>query len=645
MRKLVICLFVSVVLMSFTIVGIAGAPEHRQGPKNDKFLTEINWGFMVKSHEAYHWHLYKDRGGATYSGSPSWKSYMEFLEWKLEEYGVRDIQRNAFTYNRWYTTDWPGYDKRTDRWRHNRKWTLTLYSDKGKPIPINVASYGAYSGSTPEGGVTAPLVYSDATALPLPGPNLNSLVDGKIVVVTLPKFTTTDPLPPAFLTYGTADSDYMSDSETIPPIGRLVPPSTLVAGSTFYFLGQSSAVIAKLRTTKAAGIVIVWDSAYDTVAGFYTFGVPAPYSNPTLYLGRVEGAKVVADAAAGKTATLKLLAEVEPAETYQLIGYLPGKNYGKPEDEQIVLKSHSDGPSLCQENGGFGILGIIKYFSHIPQKERPRTLVVFITNTHFINGAVVPPDFKDWFIKNPDAAKPIVGYIATEMMGQQEWREIGEVYEPTGLPEIAYLWARNNQLLVDMAIKAVKDNDWPRCEVKSNERPGPHGLGQGTWFGEGSPGTFARYGLNIPGFATMQTTGAYWQTTARINKFDADLFCKQVATFAQLTGELMLANLTAVDPVWGILRTTIATAAAIPNSSPTVPFTPDTVFVDPTKRATLVNEVDAIFTNVKAGAYAVAIQELNVLKGDITLWIKPGTNQTSLNTQIDNAIAKLQAEL
>ena len=70
MRKLIICLFVSVVLMSFTIVEIAGAPEHRQGPKNDKFLTQINWGFMVKPHEAYLWHLYKDMGGGTYSGSP-----------------------------------------------------------------------------------------------------------------------------------------------------------------------------------------------------------------------------------------------------------------------------------------------------------------------------------------------------------------------------------------------------------------------------------------------------------------------------------------------------------------------------------------------------------------------------------------------
>lgn len=53
--------------MSFSIAGTAGAPEHRQGPENNRFLTQINWGFMVKPHEAYQWNLYKDEGGASFS--------------------------------------------------------------------------------------------------------------------------------------------------------------------------------------------------------------------------------------------------------------------------------------------------------------------------------------------------------------------------------------------------------------------------------------------------------------------------------------------------------------------------------------------------------------------------------------------------
>jgi len=41
----------------------------------------------------------------------------------------------------------------------------------------------------------------------------------------------------------------------------------------------------------------------------------------------------------------------------------------------------------------------------------------------------------------------------------------------------------------------------------------------------------------------MGTQGAYWATTARLNTFNKDLFCTQVAAMAQLTGELIKAEL------------------------------------------------------------------------------------------------------
>jgi len=48
---------------------------------------------------------------------------------------------------------------------------------------------------------------------------------------------------------------------------------------------------------------------------------------------------------------------------------------------------------------------------------------------------------------------------------------------------------------------------------------------------------------NLPAFGTMGTQGAYWSTTARINTFNKDLFCTEVAAMSQLTGELMKAEL------------------------------------------------------------------------------------------------------
>ena len=648
MKKLTILFISAMVLISFMAIGLPNAsacddheasnPKFMKGHHWKDDLTNINSRFMVKPHEAYLWHLYKDKGGGTYSGSPSWKRYMKFLEWNLEQYGVRDITRNVWTYDRWYTTDWPGH----------HKWTLT--SD-GKSI--KVASYSAYSGSTTEAGITAPLVYYD----PANPPALSSLA-GKIVVFK----TAPHPCPPNtpvpfipanlgyILQYTFTDHEFVTNPDTYGALYSRVANEESINGDVWYQLGQiggaggTTGFLGILRANGAAGGLIVFDESYDRLAGLYQFGVPVPPTSscPTLFLDRDAGSQVIDDAKSGKTGTLKLLAKVEPTETYQLIGYLPGKNYGKPEDEMVVLTSHTDGPSISQDNGAFGVLGIVHYFSHIPKSKRPRTLMIYMDNRHYMPGMEGAFAQYDYFTLHPEAKKPVVASVGTEHLGQIEYREIGDVFEPTGRVETSYLWARNNQLLIDMAIEAVQDHEWPRVEVKCVERPGINGKHQGPWYGLGG---IAR-SWNIPGYGTMGTQGAYWATTARIKDFDADLFCTQVATMAQLSGQLMVADLLAIDPLWGTLRTSIAGAT---NFYGQLPYLPDSAFVDPanaaTQRATLVNEVDLIFNNVKAGAYAVAIQGLNTLKGDINTWIKPGTNLTSLNTQIDNAIAKLQAKL
>ena len=134
------------------------------------------------------------------------------------------------------------------------------------------------------------------------------------------------------------------------------------------------------------GAIIVYDMAYERTKGLYTFGVPTLYNSPTLILSREDGAKVIDDAKQGKSATLRLEAAVETSEAFQYIAYLPGANYGTPEDEQIILVNHTDGPSITQDNGALGLLGIVKYFSNIPQSERPRTLTVFLDCRHYMPG-------------------------------------------------------------------------------------------------------------------------------------------------------------------------------------------------------------------------------------------------------------------
>jgi hypothetical protein len=265
---------------------------------------------------------------------------------------------------------------------------------------------------------------------------------------------------------------------------------------------------------------------------------------PTLYVDRESGRQLLADAKSGRKATLRLVAQVEPTETYQLFAYLPGRDYGTPRDEKILLITHTDGPSISQDDGAYGILGIVRYFSQIPQAQRPRTLMLFLDNRHYMPGAERAFAKQNWMDQHPQAWNSVVGVIGFEHLGQREYVEKDGVFKRTGLVEHSRLHASNNQLLIDMAIKAVKDNKLKRVSVECVDRPGIHGTSQGNWFGLGAVGR--RRGL--PAFATMGDMGAYWATSARLAAFDAQHFVDQVATMSQLTGELMVADLAKVKP-------------------------------------------------------------------------------------------------
>src|SRR5262249_23227757 len=146
-----------------------------------------------------------------------------------------------------------------------------------------------------------------------------------------------------------------------PTPGKLIPTDLdqKVAGSIIWSqLPQVGGFIRTAVQGKAAGGIFVFDANYGLMAGMCTFRVPQLYNAPSLYLDREAGKQVIADAKQGAKATLRLRAEITPTETWQLISYLPGKNYGTPQDEMIVFSTHSDGPSISQDDGPFGFLAV-----------------------------------------------------------------------------------------------------------------------------------------------------------------------------------------------------------------------------------------------------------------------------------------------
>ena len=113
---------------------------------------------------------------------------------------------------------------------------------------------------------------------------------------------------------------------------------------------------------------------------------PTLHDIPGLILDREAGAQVITDSKAGKIATLRLEATVEPSEAVQAIGYSLGKHYGKPRDEQILQVNHTDDPSITLDNEALGLQAIVKYFSNLPQGEREWTLTIFLDYRHYIPG-------------------------------------------------------------------------------------------------------------------------------------------------------------------------------------------------------------------------------------------------------------------
>lgn len=468
---------------------------------------------MISIDEVQQWHQIKNEYGPTFSGSKPWRKYLEFLEKKLLECGVIDIEKNKWKYERWYTSDWPD----------NSNWSLSIEGTK-----IHVAHYGAYSGKTGDEGITAELILFDFQMPP-------ESVKDKIVVIKSPPH----PDPPYSEDYKAwftiSDYEYITDSETMPSMFERIFPETSVTTDVWWQIMQLRNIYSILIENQAAGCIAIFDMPYDRIASMYTFPVPMPYDAPTLYLDREAGKQVIEDAKNGKKATIRLISTTETTETYQLVGYLPGNNYGNEDDKEVLLVTHTDGPCISQDNGALGVLAIVSNISKIPQDQREKTLLIMLDNCHYMPGLEYAYAEYDWFNRFPGKKERIDSYVSVEHLGQLEYRETGTGIEPTGFPEVTYFWASENEDLIGASIKAVNENALPRTVLKCVTRLGFNGQSQGIWLGRGMP----EHQWGLPGCALMGVMGAYWTTNSGIDMFNAEHFVRQVNVMTQMTEYMM----------------------------------------------------------------------------------------------------------
>jgi hypothetical protein len=614
-------------------------------------MTEPNVPFpgidphaMITPDQAWDWNMFKAQGGPTYAGSAGWKRYTDFLVAKMQEFGAVELDYVEIPYDHYIVEDWP--ERRAHV--HDSGVALEKLVTDGTPVPV-VASYGMTSGFTPPEGVTAPMLYFDPARPPVAAD-----ITGKILVFQTAPY----PDPPyshAFLdNYTLTDYVWRSPGKWAP---LFVPPPTSVTSSYHcrWVWSQLNGFAAIGIKGHAAGIVIVYDLSPGAALGLaqrsvYTpdgnAGLGAKYINcPTLTLDRVNGAKVLADAKAGKTATLTLIARFQRDTGKAIIAYLPGQSYGTPQDEQVLLATHTDAMSLIEENGGLGMLGIMSYFNRLPRSARPRTLVFYFDCRHFMPGGENSwPQF-DYYSIHPGRLKPTVATLGMEHMGGRQTIEVGPdgnqyVYsgerpEDGGVITSLMDVYNNNIWLVEAIARAATDNRWPRVDVKTGDvEPGLNGGFQGRVKSPMNKGRAYRLpGIGLAGDWPGGWTQTYAQldTEAGADGFDKDYFVQQVAGLSQLAGELMRVKPLVIDLGWGTLKSTLVNL-------------PDTGFVAPQEaaphRQTLVSQYVAAFRQVEAGALDDAKSTLNGLVADISARVVTD-QQGALRVLVDGQRAKL----
>jgi hypothetical protein len=480
----------------------------------------INKSWLVSEREALDWHKFKDSHGPALTGNASWHAFLEFLEAKLKEYGCVDVHRSPWKFRRLVTSVWPD----------DSKWGLV---SNGRRLPV--ANFGANCGTTGPQGVTAELVLWD--------PDLKPDVTGKIVVFR--------PVPRPEVRAAFTGSDYESRTpfDSWPVEGKSVPQEQdgvpRISGVVWDEMTATSSFVEQMRNLKPAGVIFAMNLNRALTAGLYTFGVPADYDFPSVYLDHLNGDAVVADARGGRTATIRVEGERVPSEAYQLIAYLPGRDYGTPQDQQIQLRTHTDGPSISQDDGALGLLGVVKYISHVPQKDRPRSLLIELDCRHFMPGAERAWLDQDYFVKNPQARDKVVAMVAMEHLGQIEYVADGEEIKPSGRSLETWVYSSPDRGMLDEALRAAKDNNIRSAVIRAPGHAGIHGQPQGPWYGMSGGGQY----LGLPTYGVQGDLGAYWAHSGRINRFDVRSFTRQVGMFSQLTGFFMTTALPKVPKV------------------------------------------------------------------------------------------------
>ncbi len=386
--------------------------------------------------------------GPRLTGNAAHKAYVNHLAQSFAELGCQ-VMRDTQVFDRWEAKD----------------WSLKV-EQAGRMVPVSLAGFHPYSGSTPPQGIVARLVCPGLLPMPVlpPWGDLRSFdsivqalrqqlqrsvtglansqpggVKGAVVLVNVPSL-------PLFA--GIVDLIKSHEYD---------PDRTLNFSTSYrrtWLNGFLSAVADIYQSLGAVGVVYILDASPQAARGQYVPFFSKAKAFPGLLVDRVVGQQLKLAAASGARVQFTLTATVERnATTDSLVAILPGMS-----DENVVINTHTDGQNAFEENGAAACLALARYHAGKPEGQRRRTLVFSCLTGHMVSGLPQAQGFLD---AHPDLAAKAVASLTIEHFGATEWQDSAMAgYRATGNPEVAGIFHTGG--LLQPALAAVKAMDLRR---------------------------------------------------------------------------------------------------------------------------------------------------------------------------------------
>lgn len=454
--------------------------------------------------------------GPRLTGNAAHKAYVDQLATTFSELGLQ-VSRDTQVFDRWEVGN------------HSLK-----VARGGQMVPVTVAGYHPYSGSTPPEGITGRLVYLGTKAPTLPDPRSLDSFDTLVGQMTQ-QMTASATSSASSVPGGLKGAIVLVDLPNLPLVAGLFDlakvyeydPHDTIHFSTPYrrqWINGFLAAIADLyKSLGAAGVVYIMDASPEDAKGQYVPFFSKLKQFPGLLVDRDVGAQLKWSALARANACLTLTATIErQATSDSLVAILPGMS-----SENVVINTHTDGQNAFEENGTSACIALARYYAAKPIAQRPRTLVFSCVTGHMVAGLPQAQGFVD---AHPDLIAQSVASMTIEHLGAKEWSDSPIYgYRPTGLPEVAAIFCTSTGLRAP-AITAIEAVDLQRTLMSKPVF--------GFFFGVGVP----LYKAGVPTLAYI-TGPEYLVAIApngHMDKFDAQRMRRElmwcVGVLAQLDG-------------------------------------------------------------------------------------------------------------